>query len=145
LKKGDTNPICSQITKEKEVVLIAGGRLGPFKDWVADSLENDPEYDIRLFFGAQTRGDLGNTEELRKKSELSNRFNMVTTLDSSHPEWDGEVGLITDVVRDYLEPGNVSKCFIYGTDVMVSETQQTLKKLGIPEEKINHKHFERAY
>lgn len=145
MKKRNLNPVCSEITREKEIVLIAGGRLGPFKDCITDSLKNDPDHDIRLFFGARTRGDLDGAEELRKLSDFSNRFHMVTTLDSSHPEWDGEVGLITDVVRDHLEPGNVSQCFIYGTDVMVSETQRTLKKLGVPEEKINHEHFERSY
>ena len=145
MKKRNLNPICSEITKEKEIVLIAGGRLGPFKDCIADSLKDDPDHDIRLFFGVQTRGDLGDTAELRNLSDFSNRFHMVTTLDSSHPDWDGEVGLITDVVRDQLEPEKVSQCFIYGTDVMVSETQQTLKKLGVPQEKINHEHFERAY
>lgn len=136
---------CSKIEEEDEIVLIAGGELGPLKECITEFLKNNPTHDIRLFFGANSRNQLNGVEELRNLSELSDDFHMVTALNSSHPEWDGEVGLITDVIKDHLKPGKVKKCFLYGTDVMVNETELTLKQLGVPEGKIDHQHFERNY
>jgi NAD(P)H-flavin reductase len=145
LKKESVDFTCTKIEEEEEIVLIAGGELGPLKECITESLKNDPAHDIRLFFGANSRNQLDGIEELRNLSDLSEDFHMVTALNSSHPDWDGEVGLITDVVRDHLESGNVKECFLYGTDVMVNETQRTLKNIGVPEGKINRQHLERAY
>ncbi|MBS3736420.1 MAG: hypothetical protein V5A87_03470 [Candidatus Bipolaricaulota bacterium] len=129
---------------EEEIVLIAGGKIGPIKDWITSVLKNGTNKNIRLFFGANTQNDLNGYRNLKDLSELSNNFSMVTALNTSNPEWEGEVGLITDVVRDKLHPDKVSKCYIYGTDVMIEETKRTLTGLGIPEEKIQHETFNRT-
>ncbi|MFW6006229.1 MAG: hypothetical protein ACOC9A_02185 [Candidatus Bipolaricaulota bacterium] len=129
---------------EEEIVLIAGGEIGPIRDWITRALKNGTDKNIRLFFGANTQNDLNGYRNLKDLSELSNNFNMVTALNTSNPEWEGEVGLITDVVRDKLDPKKVSKCFLYGTDVMIEETKRTLTGLGIPEDKIQHESFKRT-
>lgn len=132
--------VAEEVTEE-EIILIAGGEIGPIRDWVTRTLKNGTDENIRLFFGANTQKDLNGYKNLKDLSELSNNFSMVTALNTSNPEWKGEVGLITDVVRDKLDPNKVGKCFIYGTEVMIEETKRTLTGLGIPEEKIQHESF----
>lgn len=147
MKKGNSGFTLTGVAeevKEEEIVLIAGGEIGPIRDWITRALKNGTKEDIRLFFGANTQKDLNGCKELKDLSELSDKFNMVTTLNTSNPEWEGEVGLITDVVRDKLDPDKVSKCFLYGTEVMIEETKRTLTGLGISEEKIEHETFKRA-
>ncbi len=144
MDKEDSNFTCTEVF-EKEVVLIAGGKLGPLKDCVVKNLKSSSNQDIRLFFGADTQRDLNGAEELQKLSGFPNNFHMVTALNSSNPEWEGEVGLITDVVRDQLNPDKVKKCFLYGTREMVDETKRTINRMGVPEEKIHKKSFTRDY
>lgn len=131
--------------EKEEIVFVAGGELGPVKKWVTDALKKSSERKVRLFFGADTQNDLDGYREVEELTELTDNFDMVTALNSSNPEWEGEVGLITDVVRDYLNPDGVSHCFLYGTDVMVEETEQTLTNMGVPKEKIHRESFEPAY
>lgn len=131
--------------KAGEIVFIAGGKFGPIKKLITEALKSEVDEKIRLFYGANSQGDLNGYKKFRDLSEFSNNFNMVTALNSSHPEWEGEVGLITDVVRDHLNPERVSKCFVYGTNVMVKETRKTLKDLGIQEDKIQAESYERTY
>lgn len=131
--------------EEEETVLIAGGEIGPLRDLITKSLENGANKNIKLFFGADTQKDLNGHEKLRDMASLSDNFSMVTALNTSNPEWDGEVGLITDVVRDELDPDEVSRCLLYGTDVMIEETKRTLTDLGIPEAKIQHKSLNRGH
>lgn len=133
------------VAGKNETVIIAGGKFGPTKDWIIKALKEGSEEEIRLFFGVNSRKDLNGHEKLQDLADLSDNFNMVTALNSSNPDWEGEVGLITDVVRDKLDPDRVSRCLLYGTQVMVEETRHTLTELGIPEEKIHHKAFEREY
>ncbi|MBS3787553.1 hypothetical protein KGY79_05080 [Candidatus Bipolaricaulota bacterium] len=145
MEKEDSNFTCTAVDEEKEIVLIAGGKLGPFKDWVTETLKNNPKQDIRLFFGANSKTDLNGSKQLYDLSDLTDNFQMVTALNSPNPEWEGEAGLITDVVRDQVNPKKVNKCFLYGTRVMIDETKQALNNMGIPGEKIHHKSFTRDY
>ncbi len=131
--------------EEEEIVLIAGGEIGPLRDLITNSLKNGADDNIRLFFGADTQKDLNGHEKLRDMASLSDNFSMVTALNTSNPEWDGEVGLITDVIRDKLNPDKASKFLLYGTDVMIEETKQTLTDLGVPEAKIQHKSLNRTH
>lgn len=134
----------SEATK-REIVFIAGGEIGPINNWIMQALQKGINDRVRLFFGANTRSDLNGSKKLQDLSELMDDFSMVTALNCSHPEWEGEVGLITDVLRDELDPDKVSRCFIYGTQVMVEETKETLVSLGIPAEKIDHESFKPTY
>lgn len=131
--------------EKKETVLIAGGEFGPLGDWITETLKEGTGKDIRLFFGANSQQDLNGQEKLKDLSELSDNFTMVTALNSSNPEWKGEVGLITDVVRDKLDPNRVDRCLLYGTPVMVEETKLTLTELGVPDENIYYKTLQRNY
>lgn len=135
---------CPEVKKE-EFVFIAGGQIGPVRDCVTKTLKSNPGKEIHLFFGANTKSDLNGAEELQHLSEFSNDFHMVTSLNSPSPKWKGEVGLITDVVREQLEPERIKKCFLYGPQTMIKETKRTLKDMGVPEEEIYHDSFQRDY
>ena len=140
----DSNFTCTEAVEE-EIILIAGGKIGPFKDWVTETLKNNPKQDIRLFFGANSKTDLNGSKQLYYLSELTDNFQMVTALNSPNPEWEGEAGLITDVVREKLKPNRVDKCLLYGTQVMIDETKRALNNMGISGEKIHHQTLTRDY
>jgi len=131
--------------RKNEIVIIAGGKIGPIEDWIEKVLKNGTNDNIRLFYGANSRKDLNGYRNVKYMAELSDSFDMVTALNSSDPNWQGEVGLITDVVRERLDPEKVSQCFLYGTTVMIEETKRTLTDIGISEEKIHHESYGRTY
>ncbi|MFB6291383.1 MAG: hypothetical protein ABEJ25_06620 [Candidatus Bipolaricaulia bacterium] len=141
----ETNPKLDLAPENQEFVIIAGGKIGPLKELVKNALKEGLDNDIRLFYGANSSRGLNGYEELKDISEISDKFNMVTALNSPSPDWEGEVGLITDVVRDQLDPDEVGKCFVYGNRTMVEETMRTLANLGIPESKIEQETFGRIY
>ena len=122
--------------EKTESIFIAGGELGPIEEWITSTLKNDPDNDLRLFFGVDQEKNLNGIDNLRDLSEMDNKFTLVAALNSAHPSWEGEVGLITDVVRDHLEPEKVDKCFLYGTEVMIRETVKSLINMGISEGRI---------
>lgn len=128
-----------------EIVFIAGGEIGPIEDLILKAVRKGIDKKIRLFYGANSQKDLNGYGKLQDLAELTDNFDMVRALNCPNPEWDGEVGLITDVVQDLLDAGKVNKCFIYGTEVMVEETRQVLTSLGVPQEKIHQKSFQSAY
>lgn len=144
MSKENSDFVCPEVNYE-EVVFIAGGEIGPVRDCVTRTLKENRRQDIRLFFGANSKKDLNGAEKLRELSEFQNNFHMITSLNSPDPEWNGEVGLITDVIRDQLNPEKVEQCFIYGTEAMIEETERTLKRMGVSEEEIYHDSFPRDY
>lgn len=144
MSKDSSDFVCPEVNYE-EVVFIAGGEIGPVRDCVTRTLKNSQSQNVRLFFGANSKKDLNGAKELQELSQFQNNFHMVTSLNSPNPEWSGEVGLITDVVRDQLNPENVKQCFIYGTRKMIEETERTLKRMGVSKEEIYRDSFPRDY
>ncbi len=124
------------------IVGVAGGvGLAPLRSIVFSLLEKGVDREIWLFYGARTLEDLYYHEDLEELAEEYDNFNYVPALDSSQPEWEGEVGLITEVMKDYLEEGEDMEGYLCGPPPMMDATIDLLTDYGVDEEDILYDDF----
>ena len=124
------------------IVGVAGGvGLAPLRSIVFSLLEKGVDREIWLFYGARTLEDLYYHEDLEQLADNHDNFNYVPALDSSQPEWDGEVGLITEVMKDYLEKGENMEGYLCGPPPMMDATIDLLASYGVEEEDILYDDF----
>jgi Na+-transporting NADH:ubiquinone oxidoreductase subunit F len=124
---------------EAEAVFIAGGSgLAPFEAILADMAERKIRKKVRLFFGAVTRRDLYDQELLREYEEKLPDFRSVPALSKPAPDdqWEGEEGLITEVVDRHYESTAGMEGYLCGSPGMIDACIKVLMDKGLPEDKI---------
>lgn len=148
LEEGDevefTGPFGDFVVQDTDATIIgvAGGvGLAPLRSIVFSLLEKGVEREIWLFYGARTLEDLYYHEDLQELADEHDNFNYVPALDSSQPEWEGEVGLITEVMKDYLEKGEDMEGYLCGPPPMMDATIDLLTDYGVDEEDILYDDF----
>ena len=122
-----------------EAVFIAGGSgLAPFEAILADMVERKTAKKVTLFFGAVSRRDLYDQELLAHFEEKVPGFRAVPALSRPAPEdsWEGETGLITEVVARSYESMEGMEGYLCGSPGMIDACVKVLTDKGIPEEKI---------
>jgi len=92
----------------KTMLCVAGGSgMAPFWSMFRAMKETGsfPAKDIWYFFGARTTKDMFFLDELRALEKEWPRFHFIAALSEPKPEenWKGDVGLITNVLDDYLK------------------------------------------
>ena len=95
------------------------------------------------YYGARTQRDLCFEKELDALTETLPGFTFVPALseaDESEP-WDGEVGLITDVVRRHETDLSGTDSYVCGPPPMVEAAMDVLSDLGAPEKNIYYDKF----
>ncbi|MDW7709711.1 MAG: 2Fe-2S iron-sulfur cluster binding domain-containing protein [Deferrisomatales bacterium] len=124
---------------EAEAVFIAGGSgLAPFEAILAEMAEREIEKKVTLFFGTVSRRDLYDQELLREFEGKAQGFRAVPALSNPAPDddWDGERGLITEVVaRHYGDMSNMEG-YLCGSPGMIDACIKVLTDKGLPEDKI---------
>ncbi len=128
----------------RDVVCIAGGSgMAPIKSILLDMAEKGINRTTRYFFGARTTKDLFLVEELRELEEKLPDFVFIPAL--SNPEedahWEGETGLITDVVARHMTSGNNVEAYLCGSPGMIDACTKVLTGKGVPEELIYYDKF----
>ena len=70
-------------------------------------------------------------------------FNFIPALSAPAPEdgWDGETGLITEVLDRYLPSGDNLEAYLCGSPGMIDACINVLSKKGMPEELIFYDKF----
>ena len=102
------------------------------------------ERNVTFYFGARTRKDLFYLDEIRELGErLSGEFRFVLALSETGPddEWDGETGLITDVVERLEEDLTGAEAYLAGPPPMIDAALPVLKSKGVEETKIYYDKF----
>ena len=125
--------------KEKELVMIAGGSgLAPIRSIILDVLEKQLDYKMTFFFGAVTKKDLYNLDEMYELAEKHENFRFVPALSKPEPSdaWTGELGLITEVVNRFIPDGEGKEAYLCGSPGMINACLAVLDNKGIPPEKI---------
>jgi len=128
----------------KELVMIAGGSgLAPIRSLILDILEKKLDLKMTFFFGAVTKRDLYNLDELGELAANHPNFRFVPALSKPTPEdnWTGEVGLITEVVDRFIPDGLDKEAYLCGSPGMINACLNVLSKKGIPENKIFYDKF----
>ena len=70
-------------------------------------------------------------------------FRFIPALSEPEPEdhWEGETGLITDVVDRHIENASEMEAYLCGSPLMIDACIEVLKKNGMPEENIFYDKF----
>lgn len=126
------------------MICIAGGSgMAPIWSIVRDMKEKGIERKTTYFFGALTQRDLFFLDELRELEKAAPWFTFVPAL-SNEPDdsgWDGERGLITDVVARHFPDTSQHEAYLCGSPGMINACLKVLSQGGMPEEKIYYDKF----
>ena len=98
---------------------------------------------VRYFFGAVTKRDLFLVDEMRELENKLSDLKYIPALSGPLPEdnWDGQTGLITDVLDSHLESGDNIEAYLCGSPGMIDACVNVLTKNGVPEELIYYDKF----
>ncbi|MFA7672215.1 MAG: FAD-binding oxidoreductase, partial [Sphaerochaetaceae bacterium] len=91
---------------DRDIIFIAGGSgMAPIKSILLDMAQTGNQRKAQYFFGDRSKRDLFLLDEMKELETKMASFKFVPALSEPQPEdnWDGEVGLITDVVHRMVE------------------------------------------
>jgi propane monooxygenase reductase subunit len=86
------------------------------------------------YYGARRQSDLCFEDELRALEQALPNFRYVPAL--SEDQWEGEVGLITDVVSRLAGELRRAHAYVCGPPPMVEAAVPLLTRLGVPEKHV---------
>ncbi len=143
LKKGDTiglrGPFGSawpmDEARGKDLLLIAGGLgLAPLRPAILEALRRRDDYNrVFLFYGARSPEDILYPKELKR---WRGRFDTTVelTVDRASTRWHGDVGVVTQLIRQAnFDPAN-SLAMICGPEIMMRFCVRELGRRGMPHE-----------
>ncbi|HPB32927.1 MAG TPA: FAD-binding oxidoreductase [Candidatus Sumerlaeota bacterium] len=127
-----------------EIIFIAGGSgMAPVKSILLDMAEKKNPRRARYFFGARCLRDLFLVDEMRELEKRLPNFQFIPALSQPQPEdeWNGESGLITNIVDRHVTSGENAEAYLCGSPGMIDACIAVLKKKGIPGERIFYDKF----
>ena len=128
-------------------VFLAGGiGITPYHSIVKYAMEKNLSTQMILFVSWKNSEEMIFDDFFRNANNHMDNFSYVPTLtveQLNHSEWDGETGRITgEMLKKYIEEINISKYYFAGPPAMVSAMKETVKGMGVPNEKIIFEEFE---
>lgn len=151
LQKGDkvtiTGPYGTfflQEDSERDIVMVAGGSgKAPIRSILYRLRATGMTRRVRYFFGARAVRDLYYTEELRELEREFPNFQYIPAL--SEPmegdDWDGETGLITDVLDRLSGDLSESEAYLCGSPGMIDACVKVLARNNIKDENVYYDKF----
>ncbi len=131
------------------MICVAGGSgMAPLKSILYDMVNNGKtDREVWYFFGARAKRDLFYLDEFRELEKKWPKFHFVPALSEPEPDdnWEGETGLITEVLDRYFQ-GAIStdidrEGYLCGSPGMIDACVEVMKKHSMPEEKIYYDKF----
>lgn len=116
------------------MVWIAGGSgMGPFWSMLRHMKARGIRRPCTYFFGAAAHRDLYLVEELDRMQHELDWFRFVPALSAPQADdhWEGPTGLITDIVQQYVQPGQVGEAYLCGPPGMIDSAKPILEAKGI--------------
>ena len=130
---------------DSDVIFIGGGTgIAPLLSILRYMAQKGIERNATFYFGARRRKDLFYVDEIRELGErLPGEFRFVPALSEPEPddEWDGETGLITDVVERLEEDLTGAEAYLAGPPPMIDAALPVLGSKGVEEDKIYYDKF----
>jgi propane monooxygenase reductase component len=130
--------------RDGPLVFVGGGAgMAPILSVLRSLVERGITRKATYYYGARGRQDLCFDKELRALEETLPNFRYVPALSESTDgdEWEGEVGLITDVVRRHEGDLADADAYVCGPPPMVEAAIALLTELGAPEKRIYYDKF----
>jgi propane monooxygenase reductase subunit len=120
---------------DRPLLFIGGGAgMAPILCLLRSLHERGIEREAVYYYGAREETDLFHREQLEALAAELPSFTFVPAL--SHAEWDGEAGMITDVVERCEENLKDVDAYVCGPPPMVEAAQGLLMAKGVPESRI---------
>src|SRR3712207_942987 len=97
-----------------------------------------------FYYGARTRKDLFCLHEIEELGErMPGEFRFVPALSEpeNEDEWDGQTGLITDVVQSLEDDLNGTEAYMAGPPPMIDAAIPVLMRMGVDEDDIYYDKF----
>lgn len=130
---------------EGDVIFIGGGSgMAPIWSILNHMAEKGIERDATFYYGARTKKDLFYLDKLEELAErLPGEFHFVPALSEPEPddEWDGETGLITDVVDRLEESLAGTEAYLAGPPPLIDAALPVLNMKGVSEDDIYYDKF----
>jgi Na+-transporting NADH:ubiquinone oxidoreductase subunit F len=126
------------------MLFIAGGSgMAPVWSILQDMKEKKTGRTACYFFGALTQQDLFLTEQLYGLQKELTDFKFIPALSNEPPQstWQGERGLITDVVARHAPHCQNQQAYLCGSPGMINACIKVLKNSGMPEKNIFYDKF----
>jgi propane monooxygenase reductase subunit len=130
--------------RDCDLVFVGGGAgMAPILSVLRALAERGSTRRAVYYYGARRRRDLCFESELRALEQVMPNFRYVPALSEPEPNdnWDGEVGLITDVVKKYESDLSESDSYVCGPPPMVEAAMQVLTGLGATDKRIYYDKF----
>ena len=129
--------------RASDLVFVGGGAgMAPILSVLRALAEKRSPRKTRFYYGARRRQDLCFEKELLQLEQDLPDFRFIPAL--SEPDdapWDGEVGLVTDVVKKHEQDLSGSDSYVCGPPPMVEAAMATLEGLGAPTKNIYYDKF----
>ena len=129
---------------EHEIIFIAGGSgMAPIRSMLYDMAHKGVSRKAAYFFGARSARDLFLVDEMRELEQRLTDFTFVPALSEPLPEdnWQGQTGLITDVVAAHYPTLDNHEAYLCGSPGMIDACVAVLTKKGMPEELVYYDKF----
>jgi propane monooxygenase reductase component len=129
---------------EGDIIFIGGGSgMAPILSLLRHMAEKGIERKATFYYGARTKKDLFYLDEIRELGEqLPGEFRFVPALSESEDEdWDGETGLITDVVKRLEDDLSETEAYMAGPPPMIDAAIPVLMQMGVDEDDIYYDKF----
>jgi propane monooxygenase reductase component len=120
---------------DKDLIFVGGGAgMAPILSLLRSMAERGIERKAVYYYGARRQSDLCFESELRALEQTLPSFRYVPAL--SDEDWEGENGLITDVVSRSESALARAHAYICGPPPMVEAAVPLLTRLGVPEKHV---------
>jgi propane monooxygenase reductase component len=129
---------------EGDIIFIGGGSgMAPILSILRHMAEKGIERKATYYYGARTKKDLFHLNEMKELEERLTDFRFVPALSepADGEEWDGESGLITEVVERLEADLSETEAYLAGPPPMIDAALPVLMKMGLDEESIYYDKF----
>jgi propane monooxygenase reductase subunit len=130
--------------RDSDLVFVGGGAgMAPILSVLRSLAERGSTRKATYYYGARRKRDLCFEKELHALEKTLPNFHYVPALSEpdEDEEWDGEVGMITDIVSKHETNLETTDAYVCGPPPMVEAAMATLSALGTPEKHIYYDKF----
>ncbi len=129
---------------DTEIVFIAGGSgIAPIRSILYRMAEEGSPRKSSFFYGANELRDLYLVEEMKAFEKRIPNFAYVPSIARPVPDedWQGESGLVTEVVGRYVKDGSSIEAYLCGSPGMIDASIKSLKSKGVTDGHIFYDKF----
>ena len=129
--------------RDCDLLFVGGGAgMAPILCLLRRLAESESTRKATYYYGARTKADLCFEDELRALEQKLPNFTYVPALsEPSDDDWDGETGVITDVVKKHETDLADTDSYLCGPPPMVEAAMEMLPALGADEKHIFYDKF----